>query len=132
MSKLKIIYAVSLLILGLLLVFTVFRPMVSGEKYSEVNRESIIQQEDKWIIQVDILNREGKVTDYIINWSTGDDTRSQRVGIKDGRMFTYIHYVYPATVKEGQVKLEIYKEGEATPLEEATYYINFDQESSSG
>jgi hypothetical protein len=123
MSKLRLFYVLSLVILGVLLVLTVFRPMVSGEKYSEVSQESIIQQKDRWIIQFNIINREGKEMGYVINWSTGEKTYSEKVALKDGRIFTYIHYVYPEAVQEGKVNLEIYKEGETTPFEQATYYI---------
>ncbi len=37
MTKLRIIYIVSLIILGVPVAFTVFRPMTSGEKYSTVS-----------------------------------------------------------------------------------------------
>ena len=63
MLKLRIILVVSFVILGVLLVFTVFRPMTSGENYSTVAQESIIQGENEWIIQFDI-----------INWSTRGET----------------------------------------------------------
>jgi len=126
MSRLRIIFVASLVILGVLLVFTVFRPMTSGEKFSTVARESVIRQEDWWIIQLDIINREGKEMSYIINWSTGGETYIERVSIKDGRVFTYIHYVYPEAVKGGKVNLEVYKEGEATPFEQITYHIDVD------
>ena len=126
MSQLRIFYICSLVILGVLLVFTVFRPMVSGEKYSEVSRESVIQREDEWIIQCDIVNREGKDMNYIINWSAGGETYSERVLLKDGGTFTYIHHVYPETVEEGKINLAIYKEGEDTPFEQSTHYIRFD------
>ena len=127
MSRLSIIFAVSLVILGVLLFFTVFRPMVSDEKFSELTKESVIQEEDEWIIQFSIINREGSDTSYIIEWSTGGETYSSRpVLIKNGRAFTNIHHVYPETAKEGKIHLTIYKEGEPTPFEESTYYIHFD------
>ncbi len=125
MSKLRIVFVISLVILGVLVVFTVFRPMTSGEKFSEVSREGIIQGEDEWIIEFDIINREGEDTNYIINWSTGGETYTQKVLIRDGKKFTSIYNFYPETVKEGKAHLVIYKEGEATPFEEATYYIRF-------
>lgn len=125
-SKLRIVFAISLVILGVLVVFTVFRPIATGEKYSEVVRESITQLEDEVIIQFSIINREGEEANYIINWSTGGKTYSETVSIKNGRMFTHIHHIYPETVKEGQVNLEVYKEGEPTPFEQSTYYIQFD------
>jgi len=126
MSKLRIVFIVSLVILGVLVVFTVFRPMATGEKYSEVVWESIIQQEDEVIIQFSIINREGKDCNYIINWSIGGETYTERVSIKDGRVFTHIHHFYRETVKEGKVNLTICKEGESTPFEQATYYVRFD------
>jgi len=126
MSKLRIFFIFSLVLLGVLVVFTVFRPMVSGEKYSEVSRESVIQGDDQWIIEFDIINKEGEDTSYIINWSTGGETYSETVLIKDGQKFTCIRHFYPATVSEGKVHLTICKEGEATPFEDCTYYIRFD------
>ncbi len=127
MSKSSIIFIASLVILGGLLVFTVFRPMAAGEKFSTLTRESIIQGEDEWIIQVSIINREGLDTNYIIEWSTGGETyNSKKVLIKNGRIFTNIHHVYPDTVKEGKIQLTIYKADEATPFEESTYHIHFD------
>ncbi|MFC1873365.1 hypothetical protein ACFLW3_00940 [Chloroflexota bacterium] len=125
MSKLRIIYIVSLAILGILVALTVFRPMVSEEELSAVTWGSVISAEDRWIIEFEIFNQEGKEMSYIIIWSSGEDTYSERVSIKDRRTFTCIHDVYPAMVKEGKVNLIICKEGEATSFEQATYYIQF-------
>ncbi|MFC1993903.1 hypothetical protein ACFLVI_01425 [Chloroflexota bacterium] len=116
----------SLAILALLLVFTVFRPMISGEKVSEIVQESIIKQDDRWIIQIGLANREGKTANFSISWSSGEYSYTEDVAIKDGRVFTYIHYVYPDRVTDGQVKLEIYKEGEDAPFEESIYHVSFD------
>ncbi len=128
MSKLRIVFVVSLAILGVLVVFTVFRPMVLGEKFSTVFRESIIKTEDEWIIQCDIINREGEDTSYIIEWSSGGERYTQKVLIRDGKKFTSIYNFYPRTVKDGQAHLAVYKEDEDTPFEEVTYYIRFDEQ----
>ena len=71
MPRIRVIYIASLVIFGVLLVFTVFRPMASVEKYSTVSRESVIMGKDECIIQFDIINREGKDINYIIEWYTG-------------------------------------------------------------
>ena len=127
MLKLRIIFIASLLILGVLLAFTLFRPITVGQKFETLIRESIIQEEDEWIIQINIINKEDKITDYTIEWSTGEETYySERVSIKNGRTFTNIHHVYPETVREGEINLTIYKAGEPTPFEQSTYYIRFD------
>ena len=128
MTKLRIVFIASLVIMGVLVALTVFRPMISGEKLSVVSHESIIETEDEWIIEVAIINREGKDTWYTFNWSTGGDTYNEKVWLKDGRKFKFIYHCYPHTVKEGKVQLIIYKEGEATPFEECTYYIRFDKQ----
>ena len=127
MSKLKVIYFVSLVILVVLMAFTVFRPMVVPEKFSTVSWESIIQGEDEWIIQFDIINREGEVRHYIIEWSIGGEIYNSQVArIENERTFTIIHHIYPETVKEGKVHITVRKEGDATAFEECTYYIRFD------
>ena len=127
MLKLRIIFVASLLILGVLLVFTVFRPMASGQKFETLIRESVIQGEDEWIIQIKITNEEGEDTDYTMEWSTGGEIyNSKNVPIKNGRGFINIHHVYPETVKEGEIHLTIYKDGEPAPFEQTTYYVRFD------
>ena len=110
MSKLRLVFVISLVILGTLVMFTVFRPMASAQRFSEVCRESIIQREDEWIIQFDIINKEGRDINYIINWYTGGEIyNSKTVSIKAGRTFTNIQHLYPETVKEGKVSLSIWK-----------------------
>jgi hypothetical protein len=125
-SKLRIILVASLIILGVLIGITVFQPMATGEEYSQVQRAQLLETEDECIIQFDIINGEGEDTSYIINWSTGEETYSERVFIKEGHRFTSIQHFYPETVKDGKVHLTICKEGEATPFEDCTYYIRFD------
>ena len=127
MPKLRVIYIGSLLILGVVLIFTVFRPMVSGEKFSEVTGESIIETGSQWIIQFAIVNHEDKETTYIINWSTGGEVYTgTSVSLKPGRTYTHIHHVHPDTAQDGQVNLTIHKEGEAIPFEDNTYFVRFD------
>ena len=128
MTKLRIVYIASLVILGVLVALTVFRPMVSGEKFNTVCRESVIATEDEWIIEFDIINREGKDTSYTIEWSTGGESYTQKVLIRDGHKFTSIYNFYPHTVKEGKARLTMWKEGQVTPFEECTYYISFGEQ----
>lgn len=124
MSRLKIVYILSLVILGLLIGFTVFRPMVAGKQYSEVQREQLLQAEDEWIIQFAIINHEGKDKNYTINVLIDGEQYSEAILVQDGGTFTYIHHIYPDRATKGEVSLAIYKEGEATPFEEAAYYLN--------
>ena len=97
--------------------------MALGGKYSEVQREQLLQTEDEWIIQLNIVNHEGSDQNYTITVVIEGKPYTEKVLILNGRMFTYIHHIYPDMVTEGDVRLAIYKEGEATPFEEATYYL---------
>ena len=123
MSRAKIIYIASLVILGVLIAFTVFRPIAVGGEYSEVQRAQLLETENKWIIQFDLINHEGRDQNYTITMVVYGKQYNTSVLIPDGRIFTYIHHIYPDTITEGDVRFTIYKEGEATPFEEATYYL---------
>ncbi len=102
------------MILALLIVFTVFRPMAVGGKYSEVARESLLETKDEWIIQFDIVNREDKDTKYNIKVLVGGRQYNEEFLVQDGGVYAYIHHI-PRSLA-GQVNIAIYKEGEDTPL----------------
>ena len=123
MSKLSIIHITSLVILGVLLVFTVFRPIATGAKYSEVSRGQLLQTEEEYISQFDIMNREGEDKKYTIKVAIDDYRYSEDVLIPDGRKFTYIHHIYHNRITEGNVSFTIFKEGKDTPFEQITYYL---------
>ena len=123
MSRLRIVYIASLVILGVLVAVTVFQPMVTGGKYSEVQREQLLQTEDEWIIRFDIINHEGIDQEYTITVVIDGKPYSQKVLVRDGKMFTYIRHIRYDRVTEGIVSFTICKEGEATPIEQATYYL---------
>ncbi len=123
MSKLRAFYIISLMILGVLLVLTVFRPMASGSEYSGVQRVQLLEREDQWIIEFDIINQEGKDTSYTIKVLTDGKLYIESVLIRDGGMFTYIHHFYPDRLTNNEVNFAVYKEGESTPVEQATYFL---------
>lgn len=123
MSKLRIIYILSLVILGVLIAFTVFKPIATGKEYSEVQQEQLLQVGDQWIIKFNIINHEGKDVNYTIKVLVDEKLYNQPVLIKDGGVFTAIHHIYPDRLTEGEVSFAVYKEAEETPIEQATYYL---------
>lgn len=123
MSRLRIAYIASLVILAALVAFTVFRPMATGGRYSEVQEEQLLQKESEWVIQFDIINHEGKDQEYTINVLVGEKTFTESVLIRDGRRFSYMHHIRPDEITDGDVTLAVYKEGKATPFEQATYHL---------
>ena len=127
MTKLRIIFIASLVMLGVLIVFTVFRPMAKGEQYSEVQRAQLLEKEDEWIIEFDIVNQEGEDMNYTIRVFADGKLHTQNVLIRDGGMFTYIHHFYRDRLTENEVSFAVYKEGDATPIEEVTYFLNLNK-----
>ena len=123
MSKLRAFFIISLMILGVLLVLTVFRPMASGSDYSEVQRAQLLEREDQWIIEFDIINQEGEDMSYTIKVLADGKLYTESVLIRDGGMFTYIHHFYPDRLTKNEVNFAVYKEGESTPVEQATYFL---------
>lgn len=123
MLKFRIIYIISLVMLGVLIVFTAARPMATSGQYSEVQRAQLLEREDRRIIEFDILNREGKGTNYTIKVIADGKLYTESVFIKDGRIFTYAHHFYPERLTNNEVSFAVYKEGEAAPIKQASFYL---------
>jgi uncharacterized membrane protein len=123
MSKLRITYIASLVILVVLIGFVVFQPIAAGDKYSEVQKEQLLQTESEWIIQFDIINHEVRDQNYIINIAVGEKLYTDSVSIKDGAKFSYIYHFHPDLETDEYVSLNIYKEGETTPFEQTVYHL---------
>lgn len=123
MLKYRLIYLATLVVLGLLVVFTVFRPMVMGKEYSEVQRVQLLEREDQWILQFDIINREGRETGYNINVFADGERYAESVLIRDGGVFTYVHHIYPERLIGDEVTFAVYREGESAPIEQGTYVL---------
>ena len=124
MSKLRIVYTLSLVIVGVLLVFVFFSPITGGEQdYSVVQREHLLEKEDQWIIELHLLNYEGKETEYTINVLVNDELCTESIRLRHTELFKYVHHIYKDRLDKGEVSLAIYKEGEGTPFKMATYYL---------
>ncbi len=123
MSKLRIIHIASLVILGVLLVFTVFRPMATGEKYSEVSRGQLLQTEEEYIIQFDIMNHEDQDKNYTVNLTVDGLPSTITVSVRARGVFTYIKHIYKDQVTKGEVSFAIYKGDEVSCVKEATYHL---------
>jgi len=124
MSKLIIIYIASLIILGLLIAVTVFKPMATGEEYSEVQRAQLLEREDRWIIELHIFNPEAQDTDYTINVLVDEELCTESIQLKPGGLFKYNHHISRDNLDQAiKVLVAVHKDGEATPFEQTTYYL---------
>lgn len=131
MLKLRGFYVLSLLIVAALLVTIVLLVPRAESKFSEVQRDQLLEKEDEWVIEFDIINNEDHDINYTINvLLNGELSYTHPVLVRSGRRFRYIRHIYRETFDEGNVTFVVYKEGESVPIEETTYFVKFDQEGS--
>lgn len=123
MLKIKITFAVSLVILIVLVVFTVFHPILTGGKYSEVQRSQLLRLEDRYALQFDITNHEGKDTSYSINVVVDGQESLLNVSIRDNGAFTYVKHIDQNSLKDGIVRVIVNKEGDTSPVEDITHHL---------
>ena len=123
LPKLKIFYIISLVILSVLVVVIVFQPLGKSSGSSEVQREQLLQTENEWIIQVDILNREGKRQDYMIKVLNDDKEYTEDVSIGDGRIFSFIHHIQREETGGSDINLAVYTQGDDEPIEQIVYHL---------
>ena len=121
--KLKIFYVASLVTLGIMTAFMFLTPLSTGAKYSEVARMEFIRGEDECVLELDILNHEGRDQNYVVNTLFGDKQRCERIMIPDGEIYTYTCNIYPDLMIDAKFVCSIYKEDETSPIEVVAYYL---------
>ena len=97
----------------------------SGQSYTESKRAQIIQGENEWILQYDIINGGKRDLKYTIYVTVDNVAYSDSTVVKPGKRYTYIHHIYPHQLEEGKVTFVLYEEDKATPVEQVTYHIDF-------
>jgi len=125
LSKLRLIFVLSLIILAGVFIATVYF-IPSSQSDTESRRVQIIEGENEWILQYDIINNEERDTKYTIYVTVDDAVYKDSTMVKPGKRYTYIHHIYPQQLVKGMVTLALYEEGKAKPVEQATYYIDLD------
>jgi len=123
--RLRLIFVLSLVILaGVFIAAIYFIP--SGQSYTESKRVQIIKGENEWILQCDIINDGERDIKYAIFITVDGAVYRDSTVVKPGMTYTYIRHIYPQQLEEGKVTFALYEEDEAKPIEQVTYYIDFD------
>lgn len=120
---LRMFFMFSLIVLSLLLAASVFRPMGTGKRYSEVQKAQLLRSAEEWIIQYDVINRKGSVTSYTIVVSVDGQPSTMTFSLPDGQSFPYIKRIRQDMLTGGIVKFAVHEEGHADPVEETVYYL---------
>ena len=122
MSKLKLFFAASVLILGGLLAVTIVRPLVAPEQYSQVTAESLLATGEGWVLQFSVLNHEGQDATYSVSVTNDGRLSGDTFVVKDGGSYTYIYNISHQSAG-GRLNVSVYKEGECAPFEQSIYYL---------
>ena len=122
MAKLRLIFIISLVILAVVLMATLLN-LPGGEDYPESRRAQLIQAEDGWILQYDIVNNQQQDIAYTIEINIDDTTYTDGTLVRAGKAYTYIHHIYPQQVGEGEITFTLYQAGQAEPVDRITYYL---------
>jgi hypothetical protein len=110
--RLKILYILLLVALCVILVFAVFRPISTGSKYTEVQRESLLKSESGWVVQFKLVNYEGAEQDYTVHFAIDDDSPYlEEVRLQDRKSFTFIRRIplHELEGKPSRATFAIYK-----------------------
>jgi len=125
LSRLRLIFILSLVILVGVFIATIFF-IPSGQSYTESKRVQIIEGENEWILQCDIINKQERDIEYNIFIFIDDVVYTDSTVVRQGRTYTYIHHIYRQQLEEGKVTFALYEKGKAEPVEQTTYHIDFD------
>jgi hypothetical protein len=126
MSRLKLIYIGLLVLLGVVLVFAVFKPIATSGKYTEVQRQSLLKSDSGWVIQFSISNHEGVIQNYSLHFVIeGSQPYVENIQLRDKTSFTFIRRIPLNELegKNGDVSFAVYKSGQATPIESLSYHL---------
>jgi hypothetical protein len=122
-SPLRLFYILSLVILGTLVIFTIFKPLTVGGEFSEVTRQALLQTEDEWILQFQVGNHEGRDVEYRINVLIGSDRFVDHFMVRDGGLYTYTHHISKKRAGGDWISCQIFREGENEPLVDTSYSL---------
>lgn len=123
LSKLRLVFILSIIILAGVSISTIYF-IPSGQSYMESKRAQIIEGKNEWILQYDIINNEDRDIKYTIYLTVDDTIYKDSTIVKPGKIYTYIHHIYPQQLEEGKVTFALYEEGKAEPVEQFTYHID--------
>ncbi len=123
MSRLRLIFVLSLIILSAVFVSTIYF-IPSGQDDIASKRARIIAAEEQWILQYDIINNKDRDIKYTIHVTIDDVAYRDSAVVKPGKTYTYIRQISPQELVEGKVTFTLYEEGKSEPVEEVTYHID--------
>lgn len=123
LSKLKLIFISSLVILAIAFIATIYL-IPSQLDFVESKSIQIIDGQQQWILQYDIVNDQQDDTSYSIEITIDGKVFKDSIVVEPGKTCTYIHHIDPRQISIGEVNLALYQGEMEAPIEQVTYYID--------
>jgi hypothetical protein len=120
--RLRLIFILSLVVLaGVFVSIVYFLP--SRESYTETKGVQVIEADNEWILQYDIVNNEEKDIEYTIVVTVDDIVYTDSTVVKPGKSYTYIHHIYPQQLQKGKITFALYQGEKPEAIEQATFNL---------
>ncbi len=117
------IYIASLVMLGLMVSLTVFKPLEKGAHYNDVQRESLIESDQEWVLQFSLFNNDTGVETYWINVDKDGQFYQDEVAVAGQGEYTYILHFQRQKGKDRTLDAAIYSKGSSQPIERLHYNL---------
>lgn len=122
-SKLRLIFILSLVVLAGVFIATI--SFISpGQDFDNSSKVQIIDGENEWILQYDVLNSGQKDATYSIQVTIDSEVYKISTIVEQGKSYSYIHHVYPERLLSNEINFVVYQEGINEPIENVTYNID--------
>jgi len=125
LSRPRLVFIFSIIVLVAVSVATFFF-IPPSQGLTESKRVHIIEGEEEWILQCDLINHQEKALNYDIHVTVDDTIYRDSTIVLPGKTYTYIHHIYPQQLDKGEVTLALYQDNSTRPIEQATYYLTPD------
>ncbi len=123
LSGLRLIFLLSIVILAAVFIAIIY--LIPSElNYAESKNIQIIDGQEQWILQYDIVNDQQNDISYTIEVTIDGIVFTDSAVVEPGKTYTYIRHIDPGQVSTGEVSLTLYQGEMATPVEQVTYYFD--------
>ncbi len=126
MNRLRLIYVALVITVLILIAITAFsgiyQSLVRTNESATITTQAMVDTENFSVFHYDIINKEGRDTNYKICTDFEDTMTCFWQPIENGKAFTYKRYFQEEDNKRKLI-ITVYKEDDPEPIENATYYI---------
>ncbi len=123
MSKLKLLFIASLIMLGVAVSLTIFKPLAKGARYADVQQESLLKSDREWVLQFTLFNNGDSPETFQIQVDKDGQLFPCQVPVVGQEEFTYIRHFQRQPGQDHNLDATIYIQGDNQPVETLHYNL---------